>query len=42
VRPEENRNGWPFWRLTVEGRRRVEALANARAVTPATEQDHGK
>jgi hypothetical protein len=28
VRPEANRNGWPFWRLTQEGRRRVDA-ANA-------------
>jgi hypothetical protein len=25
VRPEPNRNGWPFWRLTAEGRRRVDA-----------------
>ena len=25
VRPEDNRNGWPFWRLTAEGRRRVDA-----------------
>ena len=25
VRPEPNRNGWPFWRLTAEGRRRVNA-----------------
>ena len=28
VRPEENRNGWPFWRLTAEGRRRVDAANN--------------
>ncbi len=28
VRPEENRNGWPFWGLTQEGRRRVDSLAN--------------
>ena len=28
VKPEDNRNGWPFWRLTAEGRRRVDA-ANA-------------
>ena len=25
VKPEDNRNGWPFWRLTAEGRRRVDA-----------------
>ena len=25
VRPQDNRNGWPFWRLTAEGRRRVDA-----------------
>jgi hypothetical protein len=25
VRPEPNRNGWPFWRLTTEGRLRVDA-----------------
>jgi hypothetical protein len=25
VWPEPNRNGWPFWRLTAEGRRRVDA-----------------
>jgi hypothetical protein len=25
VRPEPNRNGWPFWRLTAEGRQRVNA-----------------
>ena len=34
VRPEENRNGWPFWRLTQEGRRRVDALANAQDNPP--------
>lgn len=28
VRPVENRNGWPFWRLTPEGLRRVQAAAN--------------
>lgn len=28
VRPEDNRNGWPFWRLTPEGGRRVD-VANA-------------
>lgn len=27
VRPVENRNGWPFWRLTPEGLRRVQAAA---------------
>lgn len=31
VRPQENRSGWPFWRLTPEGWRRVDA-ANAGAV----------
>ena len=25
VRPEDNRNGWPFWVLTTEGRWRVDA-----------------
>jgi hypothetical protein len=25
VRPEPNRNGWPFWRLTAEGLRRIDA-----------------
>lgn len=25
VKPEPNRNGWPFWRLTKEGRLRVNA-----------------
>jgi hypothetical protein len=25
VRPEPNRNGWPFWQLTTEGRLRVDA-----------------
>jgi hypothetical protein len=25
VTPEPNRNGWPFWRLTPEGRLRVDA-----------------
>ena len=34
VRPEENRNGWPFWRLTQEGRRRVDSLANAKGDAP--------
>ena len=29
VRPDENRNGWPFWRLTPEGARRVDAAARA-------------
>ena len=29
VRPEDNRNGWPFWRLTPEGGRRVHAAARA-------------
>ena len=29
VRPDENRNGWPFWRLTPEGRRRVDAAEAA-------------
>jgi hypothetical protein len=33
VRPEPNRNGWPFWRLTTEGRLRVDA-ANATAQPP--------
>lgn len=28
VRPEENRNGWPFWGLTQEGRRRVDVVEN--------------
>jgi hypothetical protein len=28
VRPEPNRNGWPFWRLTTEGLRLVESLQN--------------
>lgn len=27
VRPEDNRNGWPFWGLTAEGRRRVDAAS---------------
>ena len=27
VRPQDNRNGWPFWRLTAEGRRRVDAAS---------------
>jgi hypothetical protein len=27
VRPEENRNGWPFWRLTTEGRLRVDVAS---------------
>ena len=31
VKPEENRNGWPFWRLTPEGARRVDA-ANAEPI----------
>jgi len=25
VRPEENRNGWPFWRITVGARMRLDA-----------------
>ena len=29
VRPEDNRNGWPFWRLTPEGARRVDAAGGA-------------
>lgn len=29
VRPEENRNGWPFWRLTKEGMLRVGAAESA-------------
>lgn len=29
VRPAENRNGWPFWALTQEGRRRVDAAGRA-------------
>ena len=33
VRPEPNRNGWPFWRLTTEGRLRVDA-ANAHDQLP--------
>jgi hypothetical protein len=37
VRPEPNRNGWPFWRLTQEGRRRV-AAANAQTLAPAPEE----
>jgi len=32
VKPEPNRNGWPFWRLTTEGRLRVDA-ANVTAQT---------
>jgi len=27
VQPEPNRNGWPFWRLTTEGRLRVDAAS---------------
>jgi hypothetical protein len=27
VRPEQNRNGWPFWLLTAEGLRRVDAAS---------------
>jgi hypothetical protein len=33
VRPEPNRNGWPFWRLTTEGQIRVDA-ANAHDQPP--------
>lgn len=25
VRPEDNRNGWPFWRITVGARMRLDA-----------------
>lgn len=25
VRPEDNRNGWPFWRITVGARLRLDA-----------------
>jgi hypothetical protein len=25
VRPEDNRNGWPFWRITAEARMRLDA-----------------
>ena len=28
VQPEPNRNGWPFWRLTTEGRLRVDAASD--------------
>jgi hypothetical protein len=36
VRPEPNRNGWPFWRLTTEGRLRVDAANDpAQARRPA-------
>ena len=28
VKPDENRNGWPFWRLTPEGGRRVDAASD--------------
>lgn len=42
VSPQENRNGWPFWRLTPEGMRRVDA---ANVTSPATAgdgtKDHG-
>ena len=38
VQPVENRNGWPFWRLTQEGRRRVESLENAKAMASADTQ----
>jgi hypothetical protein len=37
VQPEPNRNGWPFWRLTTEGRLRVDA-ANAQAMASADEK----
>lgn len=33
VRPEYNSRGWPFWILTAEGRRRVDA-ASARDLAP--------
>jgi len=36
VRPEENRNGWPFWRLTAEGLRRVDSLANEKGDAPGS------
>ena len=35
VRPEDNRNGWPFWWLTPEGGRRVDA-ANDQAHATGT------
>ena len=44
VRPEANRNGWPFWRLTQEGGRRVDAAMNASAMVSAdtqTPKDNG-
>jgi hypothetical protein len=37
VRPEPNRNGWPFWRLTTEGLLRVDA-ASALAMASADEK----
>jgi hypothetical protein len=37
VQPEPNRNGWPFWRLTTEGRLRVDA-ANVDVLAPAGEK----
>ena len=42
VEPEENRNGWPFWVLTEEGRRRVDAanaIGEARANNAAPNQN---
>jgi hypothetical protein len=37
VRPEPNRNGWPFWRLTTEGRLRVDAASEKSPDAGATE-----
>jgi hypothetical protein len=37
VRPEPNRNGWPFWRLTTEGRLRVDAASEKSPDADATE-----